>query len=292
MNGHQRARLFLNTAALFVDTAAPFVNTTALFFEVTSGPFAAGNQDSHGGVAVDVDMNGAPDLYVVNYGEPNQLFVTEKKGGFVEATNGPATNGSKRSSGGVVEDFDLNGAPDLYVVNSRGPHSSKSSEPNQMFLNDKKGGFTEVTGGELLRQANSKYAGDEMWRSGRWEGWVLDRHNVTLDANGDGRPDSYVVNYKRRNQLFLRNDTEVTSGPGKYSGPGSKRWRSAVALDANGDGWDDLYCTIESEPNHLLLNARSKMGGFVDRNGGPAVTGGKDSIGSLVLDANGDGAQE
>ena len=98
------------------------------FVEVTSGPAVSGSKASGGAVILDANGDGWNDLYVVNTGEPNQLFHNDKNGGFAEQKSGPAVTGSKASGGAVVADVNGDGAPDLYVVNV--------GQPNQLFVND------------------------------------------------------------------------------------------------------------------------------------------------------------
>ena len=46
-------------------------------------------------------------LYIVNYGQPNQLLLNDKNGSFVEKKRGSADTGSSYSQGVVA--FDANG---------------------------------------------------------------------------------------------------------------------------------------------------------------------------------------
>ena len=105
------------------------------FFEHKIGPAVAANQPRTTGlVAVDVHGDGAPGLLAVNDdAQPNRLFISDTQGDKVEQKSGPAVTGSKNSRGAVVLDANMDGAPDLWIVNY--------GEPNQLLINDGKGGF-------------------------------------------------------------------------------------------------------------------------------------------------------
>ena len=185
-----------------------------LSLEVKSGPAVTGGKASNGGVTMDVNRDGAHDLYVVNDGQPNQLFLGKKNGGFVEQKSGPAVTGSKASGGAVILDANGDGWADLYVVNF--------DQPNQLYLNvySKNGSFVEQKSGPAV-SGNSYSQGA-----------------VAVDVSGDGWSDLYVVNRGQPNQLFINQGkkggfVEQKSGPAVS---GSTKSYGAVALDVNGDG--------------------------------------------------------
>ena len=119
------------------------------FVEVLSGPAVSGIQNSVAAVAFEhsVNADGFVDLYVVNSGQPNQLFLSDsrKEGGFVEVTRGPAVGGGQTSLGAVAIDANTDGKLDLYVTNW--------GQPNQLFIADSgaAGGFAEVLSGPAVR---------------------------------------------------------------------------------------------------------------------------------------------
>ena len=267
-------------------------------------------------MAFDANGDGRADLYVANYGEPNQLFISQgKKGGFVEQKSGPAVTGSKHSNGAVVLDANGDKWPDLYVVNNGQPNQllinqkngsfveqqggpavsgSKASkgavalngdgalyvvnyrEPNQLLLNDKKRGFVEPKSGPAV--TGSKYSQDV----------------VVLHANGDTAPDLYIVNFDQPNQLYLNDKkggfVEQKIGPAVT---GNSYSLGVVAVDVSGDGRSDLYVVNRGQPNQLFINqGKMKPPFFEEQMSGPAVSGSEDSYGAVAFFCNADGAQE
>ena len=93
---------------------------------------------SSGGIAIgDVDGNSLPDIFLTNGPKPNKLFLQVGDMKFAEATPKEMIqpNETTWSSGAIFWDPDNDGDLDLYVCNY--------NSPNQLYINDGKGGFTE-----------------------------------------------------------------------------------------------------------------------------------------------------
>ncbi len=137
----------------------------------------------------------------------------------------PVLNGAADFGFGVSwGDYDGDGDPDLYVVNS--------FTPNRLYRNDGSGVFTDVTAGPLGFNGGARSASFG-------------------DYDGDGDLDLYLANYGGLNKL-LRNDgagtfTDVTVAPLDAVGYVSASW-----VDYDGDGDLDLYAV--SGPSKLLRN--------------------------------------
>jgi hypothetical protein len=171
---------------------------------------------THGCAVADYDRDGWPDLLVTGWGrlalyhnEPNG------KGGrhFVDVTEKAGLLDGSWSTSAAWADLDGDGFPDLYVCHyvdwsfqhhpfctSGGkdrdvcPPKSFAPLPHRLYRNNGDGTFTDV----------SKEAG----LRGDGKGLGV----LTVDLNGDGRPDIYVANDTTDNFLYINHST-----PGKIS---------------------------------------------------------------------------
>ncbi len=130
--------------------------TRGLAFNVLSH-----NQGNMGVALGDVDGNGEFDVFVTHLTEElHTLWLQEPRGLFRDRTAaaglaGPRWRGT--GFGTVLADFDHDGALDLAIVNGRvaagavpdgtalGPHWSQYAERNQLFVNDGRGKFQDVS---------------------------------------------------------------------------------------------------------------------------------------------------
>ena len=152
-------------------------NGGGVFVDVTVPPL-----DNHGeGMGVDwgdYDNDGDLDLYLVNNGQANKLFVNNG-GTFTDATPAPLNDAGYGISAGWA-DYDNDGDLDLYLTNG--------GSANKLFTNDGAGGFSEVTNSVVL---DNGY--------GMGFGW--------FDYDNDGDLDIYLANAGsfQENKLFQNN---------------------------------------------------------------------------------------
>ena len=156
---------------------------------------------ARGVVALDCNMDGNMDLFVVNYEEPNQLFIrsatfAESAMGatpsFTEhmkgATNPPAILADPSPSHGALAfDADGDGIEDILVLNG-------ISARNELWINDGSCNF------ELHDNFKDLQQGEQL----EYYSYPDSRGALALNADGDGHQDIFVLNYGGRSELFLK----------------------------------------------------------------------------------------
>jgi len=201
------------------------------------------------GVAfADIDNDGDADLYVSCVRAGNLLFRNDGHGGFTDITKDAGVGGSgTHSSGAVFFDYDGDGLLDLFVTNV-GRYTRDEQWPDGLYasVRDAFAGHLHPDRSEtslLFHNLGHDRFEDVTQKSGlvhtAWSGDA-----TALDADGDGRPDLYVLSMQGHDE-FWRN-----AGGGRFE----KRSREVFpatpwgamgveVLDWNGDGRPDLYVT-------------------------------------------------
>ncbi|MCO8121275.1 CRTAC1 family protein [Stieleria sp. TO1_6] len=242
------------------------------FTDVTATSGISGAVGYGQGVACgDYDNDGDVDLYVTNFG-PNQLWMNNGDGTFTDATKSTGTQVDRWSSSAAFVDYDRDGWLDLYVCNyveysfqtdkpcfgangTRdycGPNSFRG-EPDRLFRNNGRGGFTDVSAAVGIASLDGAGLGV-----------------VCADFDGDRWTDIYVTNDGMPNRLWTNQcdgtfkDSSLLSGCA-YNGTGAAEAGMGVdAADCDGDGDEDLFMAhLTNETNTLYLN--DGRGGFSDR---------------------------
>ena len=224
------------------------------------------------GVAVgDINNDGFPDLYVLNYG-PNQLFLNDGDGTFSDITQSANAQDNRWSVSASFFDYDRDGWLDLYIGNyvnftfaNHKPCRSTTSardycsplgfepQPDRLLRNNGDGTFSDVSVSSGITKAYGGALGV-----------------VAADFNGDGWPDMYVANDSVPNQLWINqadgsfNDDAVLAGVAvnMHGAPEASMGVDAADFDADGD--EDLFMThLYRETNTLYVNDGS--GWFEDK---------------------------
>lgn len=309
---HIVALIVLGTAALLAQSVSgPIVfeeiaQRSGLVFVTDSSPTPNKNQPETmvAGVALfDYDNDGYLDVYVVNGAaipslekeSPkywNRLYHNNRDGTFTDVTEAAGIAGAGYAMGVAIGDYDNDGWPDIYVVNTG---------KNQLFHNNGNGTFTDVTGKAGV--AGGIFEGKKMWSvSAAW-----------VDYNNDGLLDLFVSNYCKwevnkdpycgpnpqlraychpnnyanlPDTLYRNNgdgtftDVSVETGISKHLGKGM----GAVIADYDGDGFMDIFVANDNRPNFLFHNLGGKKFEEVGLESGVAYAQGGSSISGMGAD--------
>ncbi|MGI8601991.1 MAG: CRTAC1 family protein [Verrucomicrobiales bacterium] len=227
-------------------------------FEEVAGAAGLGGKGFHHGVAIgDVNNDGFCDVYLCNFGGPDEFFVNNGHGAFTDATasagflrpaNPLLVSKDNWSSTAAFFDCDADGDLDLWVVHFAtfdparkckttssadeldycGPHTY----PGQLaalWRNKGRGVFTEITA-----QAGIAAAG---------RGWGV----IAADLTGDGLADVLQANDEEPNQLW------VNQGDGTFSDEALLR---GCAVNAFG--------SVEANMGIAVGDTRNLGGGHID----------------------------
>ena len=252
------------------------------------------------GVAVgDYDGDGWPDLYVTNWGSPNQLWRNSGHGTFTDVTATAGVGETRWSIAAAFLDQDRDGRLDLYVANYLDAgYSTHQACNNELGLRDYCGPAAYRPEPDVLYRNRgdgtfepfpTAFAGDIEPGSGMGV--------VTGDFDGDGWIDLYVANDELPNHLLMNardggfREAAVASGAAVNARGDPEAGMGVDAGDVDGDGDEDLFVAhLDDETNTLYAN----LGGgvFEDRTdesrlGPPSWT--RTGFGAGYLDYDNDG---
>ncbi len=250
--------------------------------------------DSGGALGVssaDFNLDGLPDIYVGNDQTPNQLWINQGNGRFLNEAvlAGAAVNvdGVAEASMGVdVADFDGDGDEDIFLA-----HLSRQT--NTIYVNEGNGWFSDQTLGSGLGAPSLSF-------TAFGTGWI--------DFDNDGLLDLLVVNGEvkiieslalegdpfplhQTNQLFRQVEVGRFEDVTAAAGPAfrlSEVSRGAAFGDYDNDGDIDVLVANNNGPVRLLRNEIGNSNGWI---GLRLLEGalGRDAIGARVAVSLDDG---
>jgi len=203
-----------------------------------------------GVVLVDINNDGALDIYVANDTDDNFLYLNDSTGRFKEIgiISGTAQDDSGFANGSMgvsVLDFNHDSKADLWVTNFE-------NDSFALYRNDGQGMFTHTSGATGIFTLGSSYVGwgtitDDLDNDGTEEIIVTNGHVEVFPRSGEVAQLPVVL--KNRNGTFEKLSFEPSTYLGKrHSG------RGLFKCDFNNDGsWDLGFCNL-NEPFHLLRN--------------------------------------
>ncbi len=247
-----------------------------------------------GGTAVgDINNDGLPDLFFTANMGPNKLYLNEGKLGFRDITEqaSPLLKGKKNGwkTGVSMADVNGDGWLDIYIC-----YSGKVDDElrrNQLFINNKKGGFTEEAAAYGIndKSFSTQAAFFDFDNDGDLDLFLLNHSNKKID-------NMELARYRRdvdelAGSKLYRNDNnrfeDISATAGIRQNPLTYGLGIVVA-DINQDGWQDLYVTNDyNEPDYCYLN--NKNGTFTDVAADCFRYLAQFSMGADIADFNNDG---
>jgi hypothetical protein len=260
------------------------------------------------GVAiVDVNRDGAPDVFLVNSGvigakerpaeARNRLYINDGKGNFTDQTDAWKLTSVGYGMGVAAGDYDGDGWTDLFLT---------SYEGNDRLLKNTGGSFEDVTDKAGIKS------------DGKWS-----TSAGFFDFESDGDLDLYVVRYvnftARNNKKTYHNRLLVYPTPVYYDAYPDRLWlnngngtftdiseqvgltaspRKGLALaigDIDSDGDQDVYVANDTNPNQLWINdSKGKLKDVAQLAGCAYSETGREegSMGADFSDTNNDGLSD
>ena len=205
--------------------------SNALYLNDSSGQFtkladwsdhAGDSKKTISAIALDVDNDGDLDLYTVNWGAPNELYINNGAGKMTleqRGAEGPADDTSEKV-GVTAADVDRDGDIDIYVC--------RRDAANWLFINNGDGTFSEqaATRGVAV--------------GGRSHGAVF------ADVDNDGDLDLFVMNYAYQTNELPALNMFLNQGDGTFQDVSQDlninvSGYSLVLADVDNDADIDLY---------------------------------------------------
>jgi hypothetical protein len=199
----------------------------------------------------DVNHDGKADILVANDSSGTvSVLLGDGHGNFKEAAGSPVPAGDSPNDI-VIADMNLDGNPDLVVVNTQTPYLS-------ILLGNGKGGFHQAPGSPVDVHSYPH------------------PHGIAVaDFNGDGIPDVVTDSWGNNQiELLLGDGKGSLRTPGTYFSVGHRPYERLRSADFNHDGDPDIVTTnLDDDTVSILLG--DGHGGFHSARGSPYPAGAK-----------------
>lgn len=281
-DGDGRLDLYVRDGCRLKDPAStPAEHVSRLFRNLGNGGFGDVSRESvaallaygQGCAAGDLDADGFPDLYLVNYG-PNALLRNNGDGTFANVTTSAGVGDDRWGSSAIWFDADGDMLLDLYLVNYLNVTAANTKVCD---YNGEKGycgpGHYEAVPDVLYRNLGNGTFADATEELGFHETNGKGLAVVAVDLDDDLRPEVYVANDMTPNHLFTRSvnfDVEgqlramyanVAHSAGcALSGAGMNEAGMGIACaDFDSDGQPDLLVTHYYHTKNTLYHNLGKL---------------------------------
>ena len=260
-NGPNPNKLYLQTKGLHFEDATNVANLAN-----PQNPWSAG-------VAFfDIENDGDLDIFLCNYGSPNQVYINDGKGKFSE--EGKKRGLGLKSASVMIypADYDLDGDLDLYLVCNRlyRPNGRPQKPPFEMVQGkpiilpeyQKYFGFQQITEKthkivtigrpDILFQNDGKGYYKDVTKAAGIEDIHRGLSATWYDYNHDNYPDLFVANDMNDVDQFYRNNKDGTFTDVTMEIVPHTTWFSMGAdiADVNNDGRIDYLCVDMAGSNH------------------------------------------
>lgn len=158
-----------------------------------AGPVVGSADSSWAAVWTDLNGDGLLDLFVLNYGRANSLFLGTPNHQFVKVSQGSLVTESQYSTSCAVADYDNDGDLDIFVANTSSYPIQDQGQPNALYRNDGGGMFTRIMAGDIATDIGQSLGA--AWADYDNDGWLdlfvsngesLTQNNFLYHNNGDG----------------------------------------------------------------------------------------------------------
>jgi enediyne biosynthesis protein E4 len=187
------------------------------FFRFTNIAGSAGvalNTTGQSAISADFNGDGYADIYVVNQGHPNKLYINNKNETFRDVTAAAGVGFTGQGLQAVAADYDGDGDIDILLVNEAGPVVLYRNQGNLKFQSV--AGAAGIAGPRNVQSASF------------------------TDINNDGYQDLIIVQKTGGNLIFKNNGVGKFVRVTNVDLSGTDNGSASATGDVNGDGISDL----------------------------------------------------
>lgn len=238
-------------------------NGDTVFTKITSGNMVTDIANSNSSSWVDVNNDGALDLYTVNFQGADFLYVNAGSPNYTFTTQTPLNSGTEFSIPGAWADYNNDLLPDLFIGNS-------GTQNDFLYTNTGGLSFTQTTMNDAKATLGASWG----------------------DYDNDGDLDLFAANFLSQASILYQNSGAPSYVLTAVAGSAVSITGNSVGSawgDVDNDGDLDLYVCDDGGNNHLFLNDGFPNYTFTAVTTGSIVTDGGNSFGCVFGDYDNDG---